>query len=357
MKSHGRFWPAAALLLCGLAHETLAQSAFKDPLEHPARSVAAEAQRPLMGVAAAGERLVAVGSRGLVVVSADQGRSWKQASVPVQSDLLAVHFPTATTGWAVGHDGVVLRSDDGAAHWTKQLDARGAAEVFRRHYQARAGDPAAQRAIQQLEQNFKAGAAPPWLDVWFENAERGWAVGSFGMLAATTDGGRTWTPWLDRIEHEQLNLNAIRGVAGDVYIAGEQGRVHKLDRDQQRFVAVPSGYAGSFFGIAGNADVLLAFGLRGVTYRSDNRGKSWEPVKMPSQATIAAGVFDADTASFVLVDAAGQVLVGDASGRSFNAIKPQKPARLTGVLVASKKLLVSTGFGGVAIEPLSPQAK
>jgi photosystem II stability/assembly factor-like uncharacterized protein len=352
----GTLWLTAALLLCSAGQEALAQAAFKDPVDQPARIVPGETRRPLMAVAAAGERLVAVGSRGLVIVSTDQGRSWKQVKVPVQSDLLAVNFPTATIGFAVGHDGIVLRSDDAGATWIKQLDGRSAADAFRHHYKARSGEPAAQRALQQIDQNFKSGGSLPWLDVWFDDAERGYAVGSFGMLIATTDGGRTWTPWLDRIDHEQLNLNTVRGISGDVFIAGEHGRVHKLDRQQQRFIALPTGYTGSFFGLAGSADTLLAFGLRGVTYRSHDRGRSWEPVKMPSETTIAAGMFDAGSGAFVLVNAAGQLLVGDTSARAFKAIKAQRAMRLTGVLAVSKHQIVTTGLAGVALEPLPPLA-
>lgn len=347
----GRWWAAAALLLCGAVDAAVAAE-FKDPLDQPARVVTSEARRPLMAVAAAGERLVAVGLRGLIIVSDDRGSSWRQASVPVQSDLLAIHFPTQNVGYAVGHDGVVLRSDNGGSNWTKQLDGRGSADAFRRHYQSRADDPAARAALQQIDQNYKAGGAPPWLDVWFEDAEHGYAVGSFGMIVATADGGRSWTPWLDRIEHEQLNLNTVRGIAGEIYVAGEQGRVHRLDRAQQRFIAAPTGYAGSFFGLAGHADTLVAFGLRGVTYRSGNRGTTWEALKMPSEATIAAGVFNADAGAFALVNAAGQLLVADAAAQSFRALKPQKPMRLTGVLGVSKSALVTTGFGGVALVPV-----
>ena len=312
-----------------------------------------------MAVAAAGGRLIAVGSRGLVIVSVDGGKTWKQSKVPVQSDLLAVHFPTASTGWAVGHDGVVLRSDDGGESWVKQLDGRSAAQAFRKYYEARlaSGDTAAKQALKQIEQNFKAGAALPYLDVWFEDASKGYAVGSYGMLIATVDGGKTWMPWLDRIESDQLNLNCVRGSGGEVLIAGEQGRVYKLDRDKGRFVAIPTGYAGSFFGVAANSTTVLAFGLRGVVYRSDNGGKRWEEVKMPSEATISAGTVRPEDASFLLVDAAGQILVGDPDGRRFNVIQPQRRMRLTGMLVLSKDSVVITGLGGVATESLASPVK
>lgn len=349
---------ASALVLAlaarGPAVAQGATAGFKDPLDHPARAVDAASRRPMMAVAPAGQRLVAVGSRGLVVVSDDRGKTWHQSKVPVQSDLLAVQFPTPRIGFAVGHDGVVLRSDDAGNSWVKQLDGRSAAESFRNHYQSHPtpADPAIKRALQQIDQNFKAGAALPYLDVWFDSAQIGWAVGSFGMLIATTDGGKTWTPWLDRIDNDQLNLNSVRGVGGEVLVVGEQGKVYKLDREAQRFVAIDTGYAGSFFGLAGSGRTLLAFGLRGVAFRSADQGKRWEQVTMPSEATIAGGVFDPATARYVLVNGAGELIVGDADARRFEAVKPPQPLRLTGVMALPDKTVVTTGFGGIALTTL-----
>jgi photosystem II stability/assembly factor-like uncharacterized protein len=331
----------------------LAAPAFQDPLDHPALPVPAADKRPMMAVAQAGARLVAVGSRGLVVTSDDQGASWAQASVPVQSDLLAVHFPTPSHGWAVGHDGVILNSTDGGRTWRKQLDGRGAGQLFKDFYR-QSGDPAAppaKHALAQLDLNFKAGPALPYLDVWFVDTRRGFAVGAFGMIAATEDGGATWQPWLDRIDNpEGLNLNAIRGIGAKVYIVGERGTVFTLDAQGTRFSRGTTGYAGSFFGIAGNDTTLLAFGLRGSAYRSADQGASWEAVKMPSDATLMGGAAYPERGGFVLVNSAGQVLVGDAGARQFSMVQPARFMRYTSVAPAGNTALVLTGLTGVRVE-------
>ena len=84
----------------------------RDVLDTPALKSALAARALINGLANAGERVVAVGQRGHVLTSDDQGKSWQQADVPVGSDLVAVTFATKTHGWAVGHDGVVLASSD-----------------------------------------------------------------------------------------------------------------------------------------------------------------------------------------------------------------------------------------------------
>ena len=92
-----------------------AQPAFQPPLALPAVKSPLAARAPLNAVALAGIRLVAAGSRGHIVYSDDEGKSWTQADVPVSSDLLALHLPSARQGWAVGHEGVVLHTSDGGA--------------------------------------------------------------------------------------------------------------------------------------------------------------------------------------------------------------------------------------------------
>ncbi|TWJ11095.1 WD40/YVTN/BNR-like repeat-containing protein, partial [Geobacter argillaceus] len=107
-----------------------AEALFQDVLDTPAAKSSHAAQTLLTSVTLAGTRVVGVGQHGHIVYSDDRGKNWTQSTVPVSSDLLAVHFPSAQKGWAVGHDGVVLHSSDGGANWVKQFDGRAAAQVL-----------------------------------------------------------------------------------------------------------------------------------------------------------------------------------------------------------------------------------
>ena len=72
----------------------------------------AKAHRTSRPLTAAEGRLVAVGDRGHVLVSADQGATWEQILVPTRAMLTAVAFADAKNGTAVGHDGVILATND-----------------------------------------------------------------------------------------------------------------------------------------------------------------------------------------------------------------------------------------------------
>ena len=370
-----RWATVCCFFLSLIAIPALSEVKFQDPLDTPAEMREVLSKRSLLAIVEAGPRLVAVGSRGLIVVSDDQGKTWIQSKVPVQSDLLAVHFPTASDGWAVGHDGVILHSADGGKSWVKQLDGRIAGAAFTKFYTDMGAAGAAE--LRTMGVNYKAGAALPFLDVWFEDANTGYAVGSYGMITATHDGGKTWEPWLHRIDNkDRLNLNVVRGIGSELYIAGEHGLVYQLDRSRGYFVSTATGAAGSFFGITGTRDVLVAFGLRGIIYRSEN-GKHWEAISMsgdqaisgnnPSvvainncangcDQTITAGIVHKDEGDFVLVNAAGNLILGDKTGKGFHLLPASTPMRMTGLVELKSNTYLVTGLEGYRTETVSGAA-
>ena len=103
---------SALALIAGLGLFAPAGTCAEEAVEAP---LAIESL--LLDGAAAGSRLVVVGERGHILVSTDGGASWKQARVPTRALLTAVHLHDEHTGWAVGHDAVILRTGDGGATW------------------------------------------------------------------------------------------------------------------------------------------------------------------------------------------------------------------------------------------------
>jgi photosystem II stability/assembly factor-like uncharacterized protein len=317
---------------------------FTDSLDVATGKSPLAAKNLLNGLGRAGERIVAVGQRGHVLVSVDQGKSWVQASVPVSSDLVAVHFASATKGWAVGHDGVVLASIDGGDTWSRQLDGRAAGALMASHY-ANAEPVLAAEGKRFAEQ----GPDKPFLDVWFENENTGYVVGAFNMIFRTDDGGKTWQPWFDRTDNPNvLNLYAIRPVGDDVYIAGEQGLLLKLDRQAQRFRAVATPYKGSYFGIAGKPGVLIVHGLRGNVYRSTDSGASWTKVETGLQQAITASTV-ADDGRILLSTPGGQVFASADDGASFKRLPLEGAVPAFAVLAQRKDAVVVAGQRGVRV--------
>lgn len=329
---------------------------FADPLDSPAIQSEKAAQGLFTGLASAGERLIAVGQRGHIFYSDDAGLNWRQAQVPVSSDLVAVHFPSSRLGWAVGHDGVVLHSSDAGETWNRQFDGRQVGPSMLEHYrQLAAAQPDSQALaalVNEAQRMSEEGADKPFLDVWFENERVGYIVGAFNLIFRTDDGGRSWTPWLERTDNPNaLNLYAIRPVGNELFIVGEQGLVLKLDPVAGRFVATHTPYKGTFFGITGKPGAALVFGLRGNVYRSVDGGASWSKVELGLPLSITAGTVTTD-GRIILLSQAGHVFVSADNGASLQ-LQPQNGlAPVAAAQVSASGSLVLAGARGLRQLPL-----
>jgi photosystem II stability/assembly factor-like uncharacterized protein len=326
---------------------------FQDPLALPAQASELASRSMLLAVTRAGARLIAVGQRGHVIVSDDAGASWKQASVPVSSDLTAVFFVTDQVGWAVGHDGVVLGSRDGGRSWALQLDGQRANARLVEYLQGRAqADPRStelQGLLTEARRYQEQGPDKPFLDVWFADENDGFVVGAYNLVFRTSDGGTSWEPWFDRTENPKLlNLYAIRPAGGDLFVVGEGGLVLKLEPQARRFRAQPTPYKGSFFGVIGGKDVVLAFGLRGSVYSSGDRGKTWNKEASGLPAAIVAAT-PLPGGRVLLADAGGRVAVSDEAGRGFKVLPLKQAMPLAGIADAGNGRLALVGPGGVAV--------
>jgi len=315
----------------------------RDVLDTPALTSTLAERSLVNGLTLAGQRVVAVGQRGHVLLSDDHGKSWQQAVVPASADLVAVSFPDAQHGWSVGHDGVVLASSDGGRSWVRQLDGRTLGDVLIKHYTA-SGDA---KWLAEAKRFAAQGAENPLLDVWFDDVNNGVVVGAFGLVLRTADGGKSWQPLMHTTDNPKaLHLYAVRRAGGELYIAGEQGLLLKLDRASGRFIAVAIPYQGTLFGVVGTERAVLAFGLRGNVVRSTDGGRTWGTVPTGVQAGLTAGTLD-ERGRIVLASQTGHVLISADDGATFAPLKTERPVPAAAVTRAGAGTLVLGGPRGV----------
>jgi photosystem II stability/assembly factor-like uncharacterized protein len=328
----------------------------------------------LLDIAVAGDRLVAVGERGHILYSNDNGDSWVQAQVPSSAMLTRVFFISPKLGWAVGHDGNVLVSQNGGVNWELQRDGLAAQAQIN---EARAGaakkrvealfeqvknapeeeqaelSEALEEAAHDLDKARKALDAPvyaqPLMDVWFSNAEQGWASGAYGTLLRTQNGGRQWDDWSGKVDNpEGLHFNGVIGTpGGEVYLASEWGMVFRSLSQGESWEALESGYEGSFFGVLANPATgsVFTYGLLGTVYRSSDQGEIWEPLETGAMASLFGGLASAD-GTLILVGQGGTAILSRDDGDSFTSLVQPSRAGIYGIAPMADGRYMVTGDRG-----------
>jgi photosystem II stability/assembly factor-like uncharacterized protein len=270
----------------------------------------------LLDVTRAGNRLVAVGDRGHVLLSDDEGVTWRQVVVPTRAMLTGVAFGDSSHGWAVGHDGMILATTDAGATWSRQKADESDETVF--------------------------------LDVLFTDAVHGFAVGAYGKCLATADGGKTWTTV--NASKEETHFNHIASAPdGALYLSGESGTLLASRNRGRRWSRLEVSYEGSLFGLLPLSERdLIVYGLRGNVYASSDRGKDWTkretalPVLIMADVKLKSGVI-------VLAGQGGTFYVSRDAGATFSLWQPETyTGGISGLLEAADGALVVVGEKGVA---------
>lgn len=342
---------AAGLMLAtaaggGSAQVPASRQASEDPLDRAALVSPRALHALILTVARAERRLVAAGERGIVLVSDDDGKAWRQANVPVSVTLTSLSFPTAQQGWAVGHSGVVLHSEDGGLNWVKQLDGKMAAKL-ELDAARQAGDKAGTQRLADAERLVADGPDKPFLAVHFLDPKHGLVVGAYGLALATDDGGMSWYSIRDRIDNPKgKHLYAIHTDGGEVLISGEQGALYRSTDGGATFKEVKTPYAGSYFGVLrGKAGQTVVFGLRGNAYASGDMGQHWRQIDTGLPVTLTAGLRLADN-TLVLVDESGRVLRSTDDGQTFPSVPSARPMPFTSLVQAADGALILGSVAG-----------
>lgn len=335
----------------------LAESAaVGPPLSTPAMQVAPMQKSVLIDLARAGERLVAVGERGLVLLSDDNGQSWRQAVVPVSVSLSAVQFVDARSGWAIGHAGVVLATRDAGESWTLQLDGLRAAQIeldAARTEQATAADQdSAAVRVQNAERLVADGADKPFLALEFVDGQRGLIVGAYGLALQTRDGGATWQSVVGHIANPMgMHLYAISRQGSRWFLAGEQGYLARSDDNGASFAQLESPYEGSFFTLQSRADgALLVGGLKGHAFITHDAGASFQQLLVPMPVSFSDATALAN-GSVLLANQGGVLFVSH--GEALQPFSKPLGKPVSSLIEAADGSLIVAGFTGLLRVPQS----
>jgi photosystem II stability/assembly factor-like uncharacterized protein len=310
------FLAAAITLLC------ISSGAFAASVQKLAVAVAHPTQAPILAAAHVGARVVAVGDHGVVLLSDDSGKTFRQAkNVPTQTLLTSLSFIDDKQGWAAGHDGVILHSTDGGDSWALQHE--------------------------------DTSSDKPLFAIHFSDAQHGFAVGLFGNAVQTADGGASWTTLtVETVDEPDHHLYGIFGDdSSALYIAGEAGLIYRSTDRGATWATIKTSNPGSFWaGLQLKDGSLLAVGQRGHIFGSADQGATWNEVPSGTQQSLT-NIVQLGNGNLLAVGLAGTTLQSSDAGKTFTLHERADRAPLTAAVTGGSDAALLFGANGAIANP------
>lgn len=323
---------AALVLGCGPSNEVKANKTAANGLQiNPARVLT-------LDIARYGNKLVAVGERGLiwtagsVANSADQ--AWSAHRTESSRTLTSVAFADAATGVAVGHGAVLFRTADGGQTW--------------------------------LPVSIDDAAGDSLLGVTHLGENRFIAYGVFGLYLESADGGQTWVRRQIELEADK---KAAKNDAADeatdegagfdrhimkvlrldkkLFLVGESGTLAESANEGKSWRRIDSPYNGSYFGaVASPGGSIVMYGMRGNVFRSTDGGHHWTRIPLNTVSAVNGGTVLKD-GRIVLVGNNGLLAVSRDDGASFQTHVTNGGGDIAQIVESESGTLLGVGASGI----------
>jgi len=222
----------------------------------------------------------AVGADGLLMKTTDAGLSWTVIETGESLDLKGLFFLDADTGFMVGNMGVVLSTTDGGQTFT--------------------------------EHSFTSRTLE---DVYFLGSNTGFVVGIYGTFYQTTDGGSSWTSVTHPAGSNNLNdIHFVDSATG--FIAGGDGSssatMLKTTDSGATWSSISMPFAYEMYTLYFlDSSTGFTGGLYGYMARTTDGGSTWQQIGTTVNDEVY-GIYFSDANNGVLACSHGNYISSDA---------------------------------------------
>jgi photosystem II stability/assembly factor-like uncharacterized protein len=290
----------------------------------------------------------AVGGNGLVIRSTDGGQSFSSSS-PATATLNGVFFVSDLDGWAVGNGGIAIHTTDGGDQWTQSTPgALALNSVFFTDatHGWIAGDSGKILRTTNGGANWitSTPTSAALYSIFFLNQDLGWAVGK-GVVLRTTNGGTTWTSASPTTQ----TLRSVYFVSNQTgWAVGSNGVVLASTNGGLTWYATSPTTSDLYSVFFTSATRGWAVGEAGAILSTTNAGASWNTQR--ASASILRSVHFVDDQNGWAVGASGTAVETSDGGVNWNVSHPATVA-LNGVFIRSVPALVTVN---VSTNPTGP---
>jgi photosystem II stability/assembly factor-like uncharacterized protein/endonuclease/exonuclease/phosphatase family metal-dependent hydrolase len=192
-----------------------------------------------------------------------EASSWSNQISGTTNNLNSVYIIDASTGWAAGENGAILKTTNGGSNW--MLVSSGVNTVLR--------------------------------SVFFADINNGWVVGNGGNILYAIDEGTTWTPQTSGTSEILLSVYFINAPAGRGWTVGTAGKILKTTNGGANWSPQSSGTINGLTSVHfEDADRGWIVGLSGIILKTTNGGSNWESQYLGNFMNLRS-VFFVDTAT------------------------------------------------------------
>jgi len=223
----------------------------------------------------------AVGYGGMILSTADGGKSWQPQASGTEARLYSVTFIDAQRGWVVGSGGTILSTADGGKSWQPQA----------------------------------SGTEARLYSVTFIDAQRGWVVGSGGTILSTADGGKSWQPqasgreaWFNSVTFIDAQRGWVVGSDGTILSTADGGKSWQLQTSDTGILLSSVTFV--------DAQRGWAVGYGGTILSTADGGKSWQKQNSDTRVWLQSVMF-IDARHGWAVGEGGTILSTNDSGKNW----------------------------------------
>lgn len=294
-----------------------------------------------------------VGYPGLLLRSDNEGASFSRVSIPTNDALFAIDFNASGVGAAVGRSGLVLVTEDHGSTWKKyaafgvpkpKTEEEGHAEtpahlfgvnVLDNGHIVAVGDfgtivVSKDRGATFQKRTFSVGVEPfaggnagaigglseeeetagaieeaRLGAVSFADSQTGYAVGEFGLILRTQDGGETWTRQASNTGKLLFSVHAR--AKAQVVVVGSEGTLLESADGGTTWQTASTGQTLHLFDVRCEGARCAFSGQEGSVFIRDEPGASLRRVQTAALAPLS-GITFVGTNGWVVVGSRGYVL-------------------------------------------------